>query len=194
MGAATRKIVGISGNLTRPSKTRTLVGEILRQAEVGGLGTVELFDIVDAGPELGAAVYRNQLAAGPDRVVSAIEQADALIVATPVYKAAYTGLFKHLFDLIDPKFLESRPVIVAATGGSDRHALVIEHHLLPLFAFFRTAVVPTTLYMTNTDFDAEGGLSPMAIKRIGPAIDQLKVWLDRLGKSGSSAEDAGAGT
>jgi len=187
MSVTARRIVGISGNLARPSKTRTLVGEILRQAEVRRLGTVELFDIADAGPELGAAVHRSQLAAAPDRIVSAIEQADALVVATPVYKAAYTGLFKHLFDLIDPKFLENRPVIVAATGGSERHALVIEHHLLPLFAFFRAAVLPATLYMTNADFDADGALSLAAVKRIAPAIDQLEAWLHRSGKSGSAA-------
>ena len=105
------RIVGISGNLTRPSRTRTLVGAILRQVEDRGLGEVELFDLVDAGPELGAAVERGKLAAAPDRVLTAIETSDVLVVATPVYKAAYTGLLKHLFDLIDPTVLDGRPVV-----------------------------------------------------------------------------------
>ena len=175
-------IVGISGNLTRPSRTRALVGEVLRQAEERGLGRTTLLDIVDAGPELGAAVQRGNLPEAPDRVLTAIEQADALVVATPVYKAAYTGLLKHLFDLIEPKLLEGRPVILAATGGSDRHALVIEHHLRPLFAFFRAHALPTGLYATNADFAEEGDLTEGMIRRIVPAVDQLEVWLRHTAK------------
>jgi FMN reductase len=172
-----RKIVGISGNLTRPSRTRTLVQEILRQAERHGVGSTVLFDLVDAGPELGAAIQRGNLPPAPERVLSAIETSDALVVATPVYKAAYTGLFKHLFDLIDPKVLEGRPVILAATGGSDRHALVIEHHLRPLFAFFRAHAVPAGLYASNADFTPEGDVTDAMLGRIAPAVEQLDAWL-----------------
>src|SRR5947209_8115855 len=68
-------IVGISGNLTRPSKTRVLVGEILRHAASLMDANTELYDIVDAGPELGAVVHRAHAAAAPDRVLSAIERA-----------------------------------------------------------------------------------------------------------------------
>jgi FMN reductase len=176
-------IVGISGNLTRPSRTRTLVAEVLRQAEERKFGRTDLFDVVDAGPELGAATQRGNLPSAPDRVLTAIEQADALIVATPVYKAAYTGLLKHLFDLVEPKLLEGRPVILAATGGSDRHALVIEHHLRPLFAFFRAHAMPTGIYATNTDFTAEGDLTEALIGRIAPAVDQLGTWLAHSSKA-----------
>jgi FMN reductase len=174
---AERIIVGLSGNLTRPSRTRTLVREILDIAAARRIGTPVLYDLVDAGPELGAAVHRGNLAEAPERVVAAIEQADALVVATPVYKAAYTGLFKHLFDLIDPKMLEGRPIILAATGGSDRHALVIEHHLRPLFAFFRAHTVPSGLYATNADFTPEGDLTETMRARIVPAVDQVEGFL-----------------
>ena len=174
---AERRIVGISGNLTRPSRTRTLVGEILTQIEDHGLGRTELVDLVDAGPELGAAIQRGNLPLAPERVLAAVEQADALVVATPVYKAAYTGLLKHLFDLIEPKVLENRPLILAATGGSDRHALVIEHHLRPLFAFFRAHSMPTSIYATNADFTEEGDLAGTVRTRIAPAVDQLAAWL-----------------
>lgn len=174
---AERTIVGLSGNLTRPSRTRTLVREILDIAAARRIGMPVLYDLVDAGPELGAAVHRGNLPEAPERVISAIEQADALVVATPVYKAAYTGLFKHLFDLIDPKVLEGRPVILAATGGSDRHALVIEHHLRPLFAFFRAYAVPTGLYASNADFTPEGDLTETMRARIAPALDQVEGFL-----------------
>ena len=180
-----RHIVGISGNLTRPSKTRALVGEILRQAEARRLGRVELLDLVDAGPELGAATGRANLPAAPDRVLTAIEQSDALVVATPVYKAAYTGLLKHLFDLIDPKLLEGRPVLLAATGASDRHALVIEHSLRPLFAFFRAHALPIGIYAVNADFTPAGNVTEGLAERIAPAVDQLEAWLGHHAKAGA---------
>jgi len=78
------RIVGISGNLTRPSKTRLLVEEIVRQAEAAGLGRGEVYDLVDAGPELGAAAQREQATGAADRVLSAIEASDALVVSRVV--------------------------------------------------------------------------------------------------------------
>lgn len=176
-------VVGIAGNLTRPSRTRTLVNEVLRQIEARKLGPTRLLDLVDAGPELGAAVQRGNLPPAPDDVLTAIEQSAALVVATPVYKAAYTGLLKHLFDLIDPKAIEGRPVILAATGGSDRHALVIEHHLRPLFSFFRAHIMPTGIYLTNSDFTEEGDVQEAALARIAPAVDQLALWMQAHGQS-----------
>jgi len=165
-------IVGISGNLTRPSKTRSLVGEILRQA-AGLVGArTELYDVIDAG-EIGATVQRANAPTAPDRVFSAIERADALVVASPIFKASYTGLFKHLFDLLDPKVLEGRPVLVAATAGSDRHALVLEHQFRPLFAFFRANVLPTGIYAINSDFAADGEPTGALVERIAPAAAQL---------------------
>ena len=166
-------IVGISGNLTRPSKTRALVGEILRQASSLVAARTELYDVIDAGPELGTTVQRAGAPAGPERIFSAIERADALVVASPVFKASYTGLFKHLFDLLDPKVLEGRPILVAATAGSDRHALVLEHQFRPLFAFFRASVLPIGIYAINADFEADGAPNTALIERIAPAAEQL---------------------
>jgi len=171
------RIVGISGNLTRPSKTRALLAEILRQAETFGAGRTELYDLVDAGPELGAAARRESAAAAPDRVLSAIERADALVVASPIFKASYTGLFKHLFDLIEPKMLENRPVLLAATGASDRHALVIDHQLRPLFAFFRAKVLPAGIYATNGDFGTGSEVGQALIERINPIAEQFAAWI-----------------
>jgi FMN reductase len=172
-----RRIVGISGNITRPSRTRRLVEEIVKAAEAAGFGEGEVYDIVDAGPALGATTRREGAAWEVDLVLSAIEQSDLLVVATPVYKASYTGLLKHLFDLIDPKQLRGRPVLLAATGASERHSLVIEHQLRPLFAFFGAAALPAGLYAGNGDFTAEGEPGAALAARVGPAVDQFAPWL-----------------
>jgi FMN reductase len=86
-------IVGISGNLARPSRTRTLVDSILSEVRERGLGDTRSFDIVDAGPDIGASLSREGASERVDRILSAIENADVLVAASPVYKASYTGLF-----------------------------------------------------------------------------------------------------
>lgn len=169
------QIVGISGNLTRPSRTRTLVEAVLSEARRRGLGDTRAFDIVDAGPGIGVSLSRDGAVAEVDRVLSAIEGADVIIAASPVYKASYTGLFKHLLDLLDPKSLQGRPVVLAATGGSDRHALVIEHQLRPLFGFFGAHILPVSLYAANTDFVSAEEIAPAYLPRIARAVDQLAI-------------------
>lgn len=166
-------IVGIAGNLARPSKTRTLVAAVLNEISERGLGETHCFDLVDAGPELGATLTRESAPPRVDRMLTAIENADLLVAATPVYKASYTGLFKHVFDLLDPKALAGHRVILGATAGSDRHALMIEHQLRPLFAFFGAQVLPVSLYAMTSDFDTPDRLSPSFRSRVIRAVDQI---------------------
>ena len=179
-------IVGISGNVARPSRTRTLVDALLAEARARGLGDTRSFDLVDAGPDIGASLSREGASDRVDRILSAIERADVLVAASPVYKASYTGLFKHLFDLLDPKALEGRHVLLAATGGSDRHALVIEHQLRPLFSFFGAHILPVSIYGVNGDFENSDELSPSIVPRIARAVDQLAALTPRSSAAGQS--------
>ena len=88
-----------------------------------------IYDLNEIHPSLGSTLDPGK--APPDLVelIEAVTNADALIVGSPVYKGTYTGLFKHLFDLIEPKALKDKPVVLSATGGSERHALVLDHGL-----------------------------------------------------------------
>jgi FMN reductase len=106
-------------------------------------------------------------------MVDAIEQADALIVGTPVYKGSYAGLFKHAFDLIDPRALASKPVLLTATGGGQRHALVVEHSLRPLFGFFEAQIMPTAVYASDSDFSDGKLVDPAIVARAKAASEQL---------------------
>jgi FMN reductase len=167
------RIVGLSGSPRRPSKTSTLVELVAADVLSRTHARVDIFDLVDAGPGLGAALQRQDLTLPAARIVDAIEQADALIVGTPVYKGAYTGLFKHVFDLVDPRALVGKPVVLTATGGGPRHALVVEHALRPLFGFFEALTVPTAVYASDADF-VEGQLSEAGVlARVSTAAQQL---------------------
>ncbi|ENV38195.1 FMN reductase [Acinetobacter venetianus RAG-1 = CIP 110063] len=148
-------IVAVSGGLNSPSKTESLVQAILDELAEAINIQVHFVKLSEIGPLLGGAIYRNQL---PQRVqddLAAVEAADALIVGTPVYRASFTGLFKHFFDFVEQTALVDVPVLLAASGGSDRHALVLEHQLRPLFSFFQAQTLPIGVYATDRDFTPE---------------------------------------
>ncbi len=148
-------IVAVSGGLNTPSKTETLVQAVLNELGEATPINIHFIKFSEIGPLLGGAIYRNQL---PQRVqddLAAVEAADALIVGTPVYRASFTGLFKHFFDFVEQTALVDVPVLLAASGGSDRHALVLEHQLRPLFSFFQAQTLPIGVYATDRDFTPE---------------------------------------
>jgi FMN reductase len=176
----TLRIAGIAGSLSSPSRTRALVDLAVRQTAQRFGGTAQTFDLTDLQPSLGLAGRLDDLSAPQREVVEALVTADALIVGTPVYKGSYTGLFKHLFDLIDPAALLGKPVLLTATGGGDKHALVIEHQLRPLFGFFEAVTLPTGVYAGSADFTDGRPASLPLLARLERAIGQFEPLLDRL--------------
>lgn len=166
------RITGFSGNLTSPSKTRGFVEYIAGQAALSLGGVSSVYDIADLGASFPAARWPSQLDKQASDIVDEIAAADLLVVGTPTYKGSYTGLFKHFFDLLDPKLLRGKPVILAATGGGDRHSLIVEHQLRPLFGFFEAFALPTAIYVSDRDF-TDGTLSNALIEnRIAQAVSE----------------------
>jgi FMN reductase len=172
------RLVGISGNLRRPSRTRALVEHIGRQAAGNRSVAFSLYDLLDAGPGLGAAFTRDTLSSRAAAIVEAIEAADALVVGTPVFKGSYTGLFKHLFDFVEPPTLANKPIVLAATGGGQRHALIVEHQLRPLFGFFTALTIPTAVYASDQDFVEYCLVNSAVVDRAADAASQLNVAID----------------
>ena len=93
-------------------------------------------------------------------------------MGSPVYRASFTGLFKHLFDFVGQYELVGKPVLLAATGGGERHALMIEHQLRPLFAFFQALTLPLGVYASDTDFQRYTITSEVLRQRIALAADR----------------------
>lgn len=149
------RIVAVSGGLQRPSRAAALAEHLLDLIGEDIHSEQQLIELGELAPQLGGALWRSQLPEAVERQLVAVEQADVLVVATPVYRGSYTGLFKHFFDFIDQDALVDTPILLAATGGSERHALVIDHQLRPLFSFFQARTLPLGVYATDRDF-AEG--------------------------------------
>ena len=142
------KIVGLSGSHSRPSKSHTVVELVAARAAERMGGKARCFDMIDAGPELGRTFSRASAHLEHEEMWQAVLDCDLLVVGGPVYKGSYTGLFKHFFDLFDRDSLAGKKVLLSALGGSQQHALMIEHQLRPLFGFFSAHTLPKGLFFT----------------------------------------------
>ncbi|MFJ1811714.1 MULTISPECIES: FMN reductase [unclassified Streptomyces] len=150
------KLVVVSAGLSVPSSTRLLADRLAAATAGRTSAEVQVVELRDLAVEI-AHNFTNgfpgrKLAAA----LEAVTAADGLIVVTPVFSASYSGLFKSFFDVIDPDALAGKPVLIAATGGSARHSLVLEHALRPLFSYLRAVIVPTAVYAASEDWGAEG--------------------------------------
>ena len=164
------RVVAVSGSLTDPSRTTALV-EAIAEAFGRVIPTqTHLIALNTLGPHLAGALTRKELPEVAEAELQRVETADLLIVATPVYRASFTGLFKHLFDFVDQYALVDTPVLLAATGGSERHALIIEHQLRPLFGFFQSLALPVGVYAHDSDFTDYRVANEQLTERIEKAV------------------------
>ena len=175
----TLKLVAVSAGLSVPSSTR-LLADRLAEAVRGTLAErdVEVQVRVVELRELAVPIANHLVTGFPapalGEAIEAVTEADGLIAVTPVFKASYSGLFKSFFDLIEPDALTGKPVLIAATGGTARHSLVLEHALRPLFAHLRALVVPTAVYAASEDWGGTGDtLTDTLPVRIGRAGGEL---------------------
>ena len=168
----TSRIVGFCGNSRRPAKSRVLVEAVAADLQTHhGLKTAVL-DLLDAGRGI-AAFTRTALDDNARAVVEAIERADGLVIGCPVFQGSYPGLFKHVFDLIEPSVLRNRPVLLTAVGGGLRHSLVVEHQLRPLFGFFEACTVSTAIYASSDEIVPDEPLAPITAARLANAVEQF---------------------
>jgi FMN reductase len=151
-------VVGVSGSPSDPSRTSTLVA-----ATVARLGQ-EIEDarteVVEIGPllaDLGASSDRSTMTPRTVAALEAVEAADVLVVGSPAFRAAYSGAFKLFFDWIGQYDLVDTPVLLTASGGSDRHALLVEHQMRPLFGFFQSTTLPIGVFGNERDFTKRDG-------------------------------------
>ncbi|MGH3504597.1 MAG: NAD(P)H-dependent oxidoreductase [Nocardioidaceae bacterium] len=166
MDGAVLRVVVVNGSPNQPSKTMGLVDVVLDTLR--GMLPVETsrIDVYRLGQGFTEATERDDVTPEIETTVRLAEEADLLIAATPVYRGSYPGMFKHFFDLVDQYALANKPVLLAATGGGDHHALVLEHALRPLFAFFQALTVPVAFFASAGDFDGTVLLNPRVHGRI----------------------------
>jgi FMN reductase len=184
----TRRIAVISAGLSQPSSTRLLADRLADAAsrqlrDMGVDAEVTVVELRDTAQD----VVNNLMTGFPSpRLEAAIETvtgADALIAVTPIFTTSYSGLFKSFIDVLDPQSLTDMPVLIAATGGTERHSLALDYAMRPLFTYLHAVVTPTSVYAASSDWgsagDAGSGTLPDRIERAARELAALAVDSDR---------------
>ena len=146
-----RSLIVVSGGLSQPSSTRLLADRLSAAVdrhlrETGIQPTIEVIELRDHAQDLTNHLLTGFPSPTLQAAIDATLGADGMIAATPIFSGSYSSLFKMFFDVLERDSLAGTPVLIAATGGSARHSLALEHAVRPLFAYFNAAVVPTAVY------------------------------------------------
>jgi FMN reductase len=184
-----RRLVVVSAGLSVPSSTRLLADRLTEAVASamrarGAAVEVEHVELRPLAHPLADRLLTGFATGDLAEAIAKVRRADGLVVVTPVFAASYSGLFKTFVDVLEPGILDGKPVLVAATGGTARHSMVLDHALRPLFSHLRAVVVPTGVFAASEDFGAtdEGHLD----KRVRRAAGELAAL---MGVEAKSAEE-----
>ena len=173
-----RRIAVVTAGLSQPSSTR-LLADRLAAATAGALqergveSEVDVVELRDLAHDLTDHVLTGFPSPDLRDVLERVVRADGLVAVTPVFTASYSGLFKLFADVLEADSLTGTPVLVAATGGTERHSLVLDHALRPLFSYLRAVVVPTGVYAASSDWGSAAGPHGALQQRIDRAAGEL---------------------
>jgi len=186
------RVVAVSGGLHRPSKASLLAEHLLGLISAEVPCERQTIALGELAADFAGVVSRTGLPTTVANALALVEQADVLVVATPVYRGSYTGLFKHFFDFVDQDALIDTPVLLAATGGSERHSLMIDHQLRPLFSFFQARTLPLGVYATDQDFSGHALDSAGLLQRARLAVERALPLLEVSGSRDARADGRAA--
>jgi FMN reductase len=154
-----RRLVIVSAGTSQPSTTRMLADRIaagsleaLRKMEI--TATIGAVEVAPLAVDVARASVTGVPSAELQAAIEQIAGADAVIASAPVYKAGISGLFKTFVDVLDNDLLIAKPVVLAATAGSSRHALVVDEQMRSLFAYMRALTMPTAVFAAPEDWGA----------------------------------------
>ncbi|MCF3961829.1 FMN reductase [Streptomyces fuscigenes] len=175
------KLVAVTAGLGKPSSTRLLTDRlataVTEHAGAGSAVDVHVVELRDLAVDIANNLVSGWPSSALGAALEAVSDADGLIVVTPVFAGAYSGLFKSFFDLVEPEALTGTPVLLGATGGTARHSLVVEHALRPLFSYLHALTLPTAVFAATDDWgagaDTYGGGLPARIDRAGREFADL---------------------
>jgi FMN reductase len=164
-------LLAILGSATPPGRLRRAVAEALDRAAAAG-AEVELIDLAERAVAPADGRPPAELGDDTEAVLAAIAGADAVLLATPVYRGSLTGVLKNLLDHVPVEALERKPTAIVAMGASAHHYLGAERHLRDVLSFFGADLLPVAGYLTSADFDA-GEPNAAAAEELDALIAEL---------------------
>jgi len=172
------RLVVVSAGTSDPSSTRLLADRTAGRAAAlaashGHAVTVSVIELREISADISTALVSQLITPKVQKAITALGEADGIIAAAPVYKAGPSGLFTSFFGVLDNDLLIAKPVVLAATAGTARHALVADEAMRPLFAYLRTMTAPTSLFAAPEDWS-----DPALNKRIDRAALELVLLME----------------
>jgi FMN reductase len=164
----TRRITVLSAGLGVPSSSRLLADQLTAAAEhelkdAGYQVKVDVVELRDLAVDIANNFVTGYAAPRLADVIAGVEASDGIIAVSPVFSASYSGLFKSFIDVLDPKSLEGKAALLGATGGTDRHQMVLEYAMRPLFSYLRTRQTATAVFAGPQDWgNTDDGGSPLS--------------------------------
>jgi FMN reductase len=158
----TFNLVVVSAGTSDPSSTRLLADWTAQRVTAlaegrGATVQARVIDLRGLATDITTALTSQLVTPKLQQAVDALGAADGIIAAAPVYKAGPSGLFTSFFHVLDNDLLIGKPVVLAATAGTSRHALVVDDQMRALFAYLRTLPVPTSLFAAPEDWGTSSG-------------------------------------
>jgi len=166
----TRRITVISAGLGVPSSSRLLADQLAASTErqlvaAGCAADVEVVELRDLAVDIANNFVTGYAAPRLAEVIAGVEASDGIIAVSPVFSASYSGLFKSFIDVLDPKSLEGKAVLLGATAGTDRHQMVLDFAMRPLFTYLRARITPTAVFAGPQDWgNNDSGGSPLSVR------------------------------
>jgi FMN reductase len=179
VSAASRSLVVVSAGLGQPSSTRLLADRLTAAVErhlrdAGIEPAVQVVELRDHAQDLTNHLLTGFPSPKLQAVIDALVGADGLIAVSPIFSASFSGLFKLFFDVVERDGLAAMPTLIAATGGTARHSLALEHALRPLFAYLSAATVATSVFAAAEDWGTAGvAADGSLVERIDRAAGEL---------------------
>jgi FMN reductase len=172
------RLAVVSAGIGDPSSTRLLADRTAERATAlaasrGAAVTVSVIDLREVAAGISTALVSQLITAKLQKAITVLGEADGVIAAAPVYKAGPSGLFTSFFHILDNDLLIAKPVVLAATAGTARHALVVDDQMRPLFAYLRAMTVPTSLFAAPEDWG-----DPALNRRIDRAARELVLLME----------------
>jgi FMN reductase len=157
MSTQTFRLVVVSAGTSDPSATRLLAGRTAERAVAlaarhGHAVTVSAIELRELAADISTALTSQLVTPKLRQASTLLAEADGIIAAAPVYQAGPSGLFTSFFHTLDNDLLIAKPVVLAATAGTARHALVADQAMRPMFAYLRTMTAPTSLFAAPEDW------------------------------------------
>lgn len=168
------RLIAILGSVTPPGRMLKALQWTLQVRPSGDGGGFEsdLINLADCRVAFADGRPPEKYEDDTASIVARVSQADAVILASPVYRGSFTGALKNLLDHLPIEALTGKPVGIVAMGATNHHYLGVDWHLRDVLAWFGAIVVPTSVYLSSSDF-IDGNLSEEAQRDLSSLVHAL---------------------